>query len=159
MSAIAKEAGTGMGTIYKYYPNKEILINNIYIKIKKEEKSVFNDFNSQESIKLQFENYFSSIIEFFIQNPTYFQFMEQLHASPIITEESKNEGNNSIIPISELLVIAKKQQIIKNIEIDELLMFIGGAVLSYLRWYFNQSKTKQIPLNNQIKLVWDAIEK
>ena len=29
MSAIAKSAGTGMGTIYNYFPNKELLINEI----------------------------------------------------------------------------------------------------------------------------------
>jgi TetR/AcrR family transcriptional regulator, repressor of fatR-cypB operon len=31
MSAIAREANTGMGTIYNYYATKEELINAIYI--------------------------------------------------------------------------------------------------------------------------------
>ena len=34
MSAIAKEANTGMGTIYNYFPTKEDLINSTYIYIK-----------------------------------------------------------------------------------------------------------------------------
>lgn len=67
MSAIAKAAGTGMGTIYNYFPNKELLINEIYVNIKESEKSVFINFSLEKPIKSQFENYFSSIIDFFYQ--------------------------------------------------------------------------------------------
>jgi len=37
-------------------------------------------------------------------------------------------------------------------------MFIGSAVFSYLRWYFNQEKTEQGSLQNQMIMVWDAIK-
>ena len=158
MSAIAKAAGTGMGTIYNYFPNKDILINEIYISIKNKEKALFLEFNADQPIKTQFETYFTVIIDFFIQNPQSFQFMEQLQASPIITNEVRSEGAKAINPVSELLIKGKKERIIKDIEIDELLMFIGGAVLSYLRWYFNQTKIKKTSLKNQIELVWDGIK-
>jgi len=35
MSAIAKAANTGMGTIYNYFTTKEELINSIYLYIKR----------------------------------------------------------------------------------------------------------------------------
>ncbi|TDY64398.1 TetR family transcriptional regulator [Algibacter lectus] len=158
MSAIAKAAGTGMGTIYNYFPNKELLINEIYVNIKESEKSVFIDFSLEKPIKSQFENYFSSIIDFFINNPSYFKFMEQLQASPIITDESRAVGEKSVAPVLNLLVKGKEERIIKNIEIDEMLIFIGGAILSYLRWYFNQPEVKPVSLENQIRMVWDAIK-
>ncbi|RPD94293.1 TetR/AcrR family transcriptional regulator [Aureibaculum marinum] len=158
MSAIAKEAGTGMGTIYNYFPNKELLINAIYLNIKKQERSIFLDFQLEQPIKTQFEKYFTSIIAFFIDNPTYFKFMEQLQASPIITQESRDEGQKSVAPVYALLLKGKKDRIIKAIDIDEILTFIGGAILSYLRWYFNQSELKSTSLKNQIQMVWDAIK-
>ncbi|WP_042498374.1 TetR/AcrR family transcriptional regulator [Algibacter lectus] len=158
MSAIAKAAGTGMGTIYNYFPNKELLINEIYVNIKESEKSVFINFSLEKPIKSQFENYFSSIIDFFINNPSYFKFMEQLQASPIITDESRAVGEKSVAPVLNLLVKGKEERIIKNIEIDEMLIFIGGAILSYLRWYFNQPEVKPVSLENQIRMVWDAIK-
>jgi len=158
MSAIAKAAGTGMGTIYNYFPNKDVLINEIYISIKNKEKALFLDFDANQPIKTQFETYFSSIIEFFIENPESFKFMEQLQASPIITEEIRTEGAKAINPVKELLIKGKQERIIKVIAVDELLMFIGGAVLSYLRWYFNQSTVKKTSLNNQLQLVWDGIK-
>lgn len=158
MSAIAKAAGTGMGTIYNYFPNKGLLINEIYVSIKDKEKSVFQTFDSTQPIKTQFEIYFSSIVDFYIDNPISFNFMEQLHASPIITEDSKEEGLKAVDSVLKLLEKGQQDRIVKGIEISELLLFIGGAVLSYLRWYFNQTEKTDKSLNNQMRMVWDAIK-
>ncbi len=158
MSAIAKAAGTGMGTIYNYFPNKNVLINEIYTSIKKQEQSLFVNFDSSKPFRTQFEDYFTITVTFFIDNPEYFQFMEQLQASPIITQESKEEGRKSIAPVYELLMIGKQQRIIKDIAIEEILMFIGGAVFSYLRWYFSQTEKQNTSLKNQMALVWDGIK-
>jgi len=158
MSAIAKTAGTGMGTIYNYFPNKEFLINEIYLYIKDKEKSLFLDFESSKPIKTQFENYLSSIIAFFVDKPIYFNFMEQLQASPIITKKSKVEGEKAVAPVLELLIKGKEERIIKNIEIDELLVFIGGSIFSYLRWYFSQADTSNTSFKHQMQMIWDAIK-
>ncbi len=157
MSAIAKAAGTGMGTIYNYFPNKDILINELFVSIKKREKQVYSTFHPDQPVKTQFEDHFTSIIDFFLANRAYFEFMEQLQASPIITEESRNIGAEAIGSVYQLLDKGKRDRIIKNIDTDELLLFIGGTVLSYLRWYFNQSSTKKSSRENQLRLVWDAI--
>ncbi len=158
MSAIANAAGTGMGTIYNYFPTKDLLINEIYVSIKEKEKLVFINVETKQPIKTQFENYFTSIINFFIDNPLYFKFMEQLHASPIITNESRNKGQKSIEPVSQLLIKGQQERIIKNIDIDEILMFIGGSILSYLRWYIDTSDKKYNSHINQLQMVWDAIK-
>jgi AcrR family transcriptional regulator len=156
MSTIAKEAGTGMGTIYNYFPNKGELINEIYVTIKKKEKSKFPDFKPSEPIKKQFENYFTSTTSFFIENPMYFKFMEQLQASPIITENSRSIGSKSVHSAVQLLEKGKQEQIIKNIETSELVLFIGGAILSCLRWYM--SENNPVIFENQKQMVWDAIK-
>ncbi len=158
MSAIAKAAGTGMGTIYNYFPNKEELINALYLYIKNQEKDIFKAFDPNLPVKTQFENYFTAFIDFFISHAAYFKIIEQLQASPIITEESRMEGSKSVTPFYELINYGQKNRIIKNIDPSELMTFAGGAVLSYLRWYFNQPEKTEKKLSNQLKLVWDAIK-
>ncbi|MFD1552574.1 TetR/AcrR family transcriptional regulator [Putridiphycobacter roseus] len=158
MSAIAKAAGTGMGTIYNYFPNKEILINEIYVNIKAEEKTIFQVFDENVPIQTQFEDYFKAIITFFIANRVYFKFMEQLQASPIITQESRDLGGESVASTRRLLLKGQQDRIIKAIDINEIMVFIGGAIMSYLRWYFNQEKPNKKALTNQITMVWDAIK-
>ena len=56
MSAIAKEANTGMGTIYNYFPTKEDLINSTYIYIKQDELKSVAVPHVNEPIKKQFEH-------------------------------------------------------------------------------------------------------
>jgi len=158
MSAIAKAANTGMGTIYNYFPTKEILINAIYIDIKQKEKALLLSPISKETIKEEFEHYYIVVINFFLKNPVYFQFLEQLNSSPIISEESKREGYKAIEPVITLLKKGQKEGVIKDIDIEELLQFLGGAIFSNLRWLFHTTNLKTISTSNQLKLVWDALK-
>lgn len=158
MSAIAKAAGTGMGTIYNYFPNKEILINEIYQTIKEKEAALFSSVGESGPIKIQFESFFKVAVTFFIENPRYFQFMEQVQASPIITEETRAEGQKALTSVMRLLNRGKEERIIKDIEVSELFMFIGGAILSYVRWILSERKNTSRALDNQLRMVWDAIK-
>lgn len=158
MSEIAKAAGTGMGTIYNHFANKDLLINEIYIRIKEQEEIVFFKVDRNKPIKKQFEDYITVLIEFFKNNPSYFKFLEQLEASPIITKKSKAKGGKSVELVSILLENGQREGIIKNIDIQELLMFIGGSVSAYLRWYFNKPRSKNLSNKNQIQMVWDGIK-
>lgn len=157
MSVIAKAAGTGMGTIYNYFPRKEDLINEIYAGIKEQEESLFLEVNTDQPIKTQFENYLTAIIEFFIHNPLYFNFLQQLEASPIITSENKAKGRRAVDMVAVLLKVGQQDRIIKDIDLDEILVFIGGAISSYLKRNLNPSEEKQTSLASHIRMVWDGI--
>lgn len=157
MSQVAKAAGTGMGTIYNYFPNKEVLINEIYLEIKAEEEALFLNVDTSKPIKTQFINYMTVLLGFYKSNSSYFQFMEQLKASPIITEENKKKGGKTVDMVTVLLKQGQKEELIKQITIEEIVVFIGGALTSYLRWYFNQEEEVTTSFTNQIQMVWDAI--
>ena len=158
MSAIAKEAGTGMGTIYNYFPNKDILINALYVSIKHQEKAVFVAPNDKDPFRTQFEQYYVGAVQFFIDNPLYFKFIEQLQASPIITAESRASGLEAVASVTELIESGKKGRIVKDIDTQELMQFIGGTIVCYLRWYFQETKSEKPSLANQLKMTWDAIK-
>lgn len=159
MSAIATAAKTGMGTIYNHFENKEALINAIYVDIKQQEATILETLFHDEPVKSQFELYYKTAIDFFVRNPLYFQFMEQLQASPMITEETRAFGYKAIEPIIRLLKQGQTEGIIKDIAVNELLQFLGGTILSHLRWHFNQeTKASAQAIDNQLRLTWDAIK-
>jgi len=158
VSAIAKEAGTGMGTIYNYFPTKEDLINALYVSIKHEEQEALVKVQADLPIKTQFEAYYSSAVQFFIDSPVFFEFMQQLQFSPIITEESKAAGYAAIEVVFELIELGKQQRIIKDLPTIELMQFVGGTVSAYLRYHFDHEQVEASSLHNQLKLVWDAIK-
>ncbi|TKD62516.1 TetR/AcrR family transcriptional regulator [Flavobacterium sp. ASW18X] len=160
MSAIANKAGTGMGTIYNYFPNKEVLINAIYQKIKIEEEVLFDVFDANAPIRTQFENYYTKVVKFFLQHEQYFKFMDQLQASPIIAPESREVGLKSIIMVHQLIEKGKQDLILKDIATSDLLQFMAGSILSFLRTHFNSKATNasQKALKNQLQMTWDAIK-
>lgn len=159
MSAIAKAAGTGMGTIYNYFPNKELLINSIYMDIKGKEERIISTLEKGLPIKTQFENYYTSIVDFFLEHPLYFKFMDQFQASPIITEETRLDGLKALKPIVKLVEEGQQGRIIKDIEKDEILQFLGGTIMSYLRKHAcSEGAENKISFSNQLRMVWDAIK-
>ena len=112
-----------------------------------------------KSIKSQFDKYYVTAVEFYMNNPMFFNLMEQLEASPIITAESKAIGYEAITPVFRLIENGKKKKEIKNIDVNELIQFIGGTVISYLRLYFKTEASKKPSLKNQLTMVWDAIKR
>lgn len=158
MSEVAKAAGTGMGTIYNYFPNKDLLINEIYLVIKAKEEKLFLEVNTGQPVKTQFENYLTVIIEFFLLNPSYFNFLQQLEASPIISTENREKGSRSVEMVARLLENGQQERIIKGINIDDILTFIGGAISSYLKRHLNSSEDKRSSLVDHVQMVWDGIK-
>lgn len=158
MSAIAKHAKTGMGTIYNYFPNKEVLINAIYVHIKLEEETIIHSAEDGIPIKAEFETYYLGVINFYMQHPLYFKFMNQFQASQIITPESKQQGYDVIEPVMIMLRRGQKEGIIKPQEAMDLLRFLGGTTLHFLAYHLERKESidKQY-IQDQLKMVWDAI--
>jgi AcrR family transcriptional regulator len=159
MSAIAKAANTGMGTIYNYFPSKEDLINEIYIHIKSEQvKAMAVDFQ-EESIKKQFDHYYKTTIIYLINNPLHFSFRDQFHNSPIISTSVRKATRKSIEPVVEFLIKGQQQGIVKSINIDEMLHFLNGGLSGFVRWAITEKKGVDPELiDNQLKIAWDAIK-
>eukprot|EP01034_Spumella_vulgaris_P015754 gene15754-20134_t len=108
MSAIAKKAGTGMGTIYNYFTTKEELINAIYLYIKEDEVRTLQKPFADESVKHRFDYFYGTLVQYLIAHPLHFRFMDQFHNSPLLTPETKAEGLRTVAPIVQLM--AKGQQ-------------------------------------------------
>lgn len=159
MSAIAKAADTGMGTIYNYFATKEELINAIYLYIKADEiKAMMLPFDN-EAIKRQFDHYYGAMIRYFIAHPLHFQFMDQFHNSPLLTLATQEEGLKTIGVITALISKGQQQGIIKSIGIDEILYFLNGGLMGFVRWILATDKNlNQTLLDNQLRIAWDAIK-
>ena len=159
MSAIAKAANAGMGTIYNYFPTKEDLINAIYIYIKQDEiKAITTPFDN-ESIKKRFEHFYGALVRYLINNPAHFRFMDQFHTSPLITEATRNEGAEAFSSYLAVFKKGQEQGIIKPIGIEELMQFLNGGLMGFIRWLLATNKPlTETMLENQLRIAWDAIK-
>ena len=159
MSAIAKAADTGMGTIYNYFTTKEELINAIYLYLKEEEFKSMEPPFKDESIKRRFDHFYGTLMAYFIKDPLHFRFMDQFRNSPIITPETRAEGLRTMRPFISLIEKGQEQGILKQMCVDELLYFITGGLMGFLRWvHANQIPVTKTLLDNQMRMAWDAVK-
>ncbi len=159
MSAIAKEAGTGMGTIYNYFATKEELVNSIFIFIKQDQiKNIMIPLTDKD-IKKQFNHYYRGIIQYLINHPSYFHYLDQFHSSPVLSIAVRDQGLKIITPIVDLIMEGQKQGLIKSIGIRELLEFLDGGLMGFVRWLLVDKKSlSTLLLDNQVLIAWDAIK-
>ncbi|MES3016379.1 MAG: TetR/AcrR family transcriptional regulator [Bacteroidota bacterium] len=160
MSAIAKAANTGMGTIYNYFATKEELINAIYLYIKRSEiHLVAQALEADISLKARFFSFYTSFINFYFKYPESFAFMDQFHSSPIITQATRDAGQADFMPVISLVEQGQKDGIIKSMELDPLLHFLAGTITTYVRWVKSSGgNNNQALMDQQLRLVWDAIK-
>jgi TetR/AcrR family transcriptional regulator, repressor of fatR-cypB operon len=113
----------------------------------------------EDALKKQFDYFFKSMVQYLIENPLYFHFMDQFHNSPIITATTKEEGIRSFSPLILLLQKGQEQGIVKSISIDELMQFLNGGLTGFVRWILsNEKQLTPTLLDNQLRIAWDAIK-
>ncbi|MFA8434340.1 MAG: TetR/AcrR family transcriptional regulator [Marinifilaceae bacterium] len=160
MAKIAKEAGIATGTLYIYFKNKEVLINELYLYLKKRKaKNLLAGWRADKPFKLALKHVVVAHLRNSIENRQESAFLEQYFRSPFIREEVQNQGMELFAPFFEMVEDGKKQMIIKDL--DDLLLF---AVINGISSEFeNLINSGQMELNQEnldliYSLIWDALK-
>ncbi len=161
MSAVARRAGTGMGTIYHHFESKEELVNAIFLDIKtKEYHYIFHDLDDDRPIRTQFEHIYERLIRFFFSHPAAFRFIDQYAASPVIQEPVRREGYARFDRLFATLRRGQEQRIVKEAPVEQLNAFVYGGISNFLRPNIDAGNalTPEM-LQVQLEIAWDAIKK
>lgn len=90
MALIAKESGVSTGSIYHYFPSKEVIVNELYKAIVTFNGEYVRDGLLQGgTIREKFELGWNRVVELGKKYPHGFQFIEQYSFSPYIHDEVK----------------------------------------------------------------------
>ncbi len=104
-SMIAKEAGVANGTLFHYYSTKDELIVALYTEIKTGlAKCVLAGDSQDESMKDKWKRYYTTAIEWGVDNPREFRFTQQFNSSPyvsMVSDELKKQSQLTIDLIKE----------------------------------------------------------
>lgn len=86
---VAKRAGIAAGTIYHYFPGKEVLVNALYRKCKMQVASrVLTGFPQGAPVREQFRAMWREMTDFALANPDAFAFLEFHHHRSYLDAES-----------------------------------------------------------------------
>jgi len=83
MAELAKRAGVGAGTIYRYFENKDVLIAELYRELEERIRPVLMDgYQVERPVHERFLHLGTALLRYFIENPLDFRYLEQFHNSP-----------------------------------------------------------------------------
>ena len=160
MSKIAKMANVSPATIYLYFENKQDLVNKTYIQV----KAIYTDYafktyNESMSVKKGFEIIWRRIADFKLIECENAMFLAQCDNTPMIDEQSRQEGIKHLQPLLDLWARGKKEGIIQPMS-DYLLYAYSINPLSFLmmsekRGAFQLDKTH---LEEAYHAAWNSIK-
>lgn len=160
MSLISKESGISTGSIYHYFDSKEAIINELYKGIVKfHSEQILKGFYSNETIKERFQRIWENFIQFGINYPKGFQFIEQYSFSPYITDEVKKEIYDGVWcgKVAMLYSEAIEQKLFIELEPKLMVQMHYGSMVYLLKSYFqgNTDLTEDI-IQTAIYACWNA---
>ena len=160
MKEIAKEANVAAGTIYLNFKGKEDLINALYQMVVTEfNEAVLQGYHSELPLKDNFFRMLENAVDFFLEDPDRFSFIEQYTYSPFIFKESYEENFMILQPIYRMMADAKKQKLVKNLPEAVLVSLIYGPVTMMLKLYLARKTDldKKATKQRLIEACWESI--
>lgn len=160
MSMIAKHAGVAAGTIYNYFPSKEVLINLLYGELRqKMEHALIRNESSSGNIRERFFLLYRNLYQYFISNPEEFKFLEQYANSPLILQNRTEEVRPANPPVIELLKGGIELGVLRSMDIELMTSIVYGHVVAIAKLQLShQHALSEEQLGQAVQSCWDSVK-
>lgn len=167
MSEIANKAHVAAGTIYRYFENKDVLINELFHELEdKITDVILSDYPVGKPLKDQFFHVFRGTCRYFITHPLHFRYMEQYFNSPygiserrdmFMREKSNQDGHDTLRGIFETGVF---ETTLKDLPVIVLFSLAIGPMIYLIRDHTLGFLALEESLIRQIsEACWDSIKR
>lgn len=162
MAMVAKHACCGAGTIYRYFETKEELVQQLFLHLTEVMAShCMSGYDESAGVKLRFYSFWGNFYRYMLEKPRDRALMEQLSASPAISELQREEALKPMNKaLTMLLTDGKQQQLIKNLP-DAVLttMTFGSLTMMAKKLQLSPQMFPQaVQPDDLLNLCWDAIK-
>ncbi|OPY17974.1 MAG: HTH-type transcriptional repressor Bm3R1 [Syntrophus sp. PtaB.Bin075] len=164
MAMIAKKSDVAVGTIYRYFENKDVLIDALYHEL---EEKILAALREEYSVKKPFRERFlhlgTTLLRYFITYPLHFRYLEQYHNSPYGTSRRRDRFlgkiNNRDI-VTELFAEGIAQQVLKDFPCIVLFALAFGPLVTLARDHILGFVVLDETLITQtVEACWDGIRR
>ena len=159
MAKVAKIANVSPATIYLFFESKQELVNQLYLDVKGLfAEAAFREQKSVDEVKKSFEKIWIAMAAFKLEHKEEASFLSQCDNTPMIDEETRQEGLKYLAPLFDLWSKGIKEGIIKDIS-PYLLYAFSIYPMAFL---MNMDNRALCPLGENVlkkafQVAWDSI--
>ncbi|WP_027713666.1 TetR/AcrR family transcriptional regulator [Desulfuromonas sp. TF] len=159
-SLLAQAAGVGVGTIYRYFKDKDELIRELYREVlERVQARVYGDSPPGLPVRERYVRAMSRLLRFFLENPLEFRFMEQYYFSPFSSDDdcAAPEENETI---RQLLITARTERVVKEAHLSVLQALAFGPIVALAKEHINRSLAVDEEMIRQtVEASWDGLKR
>jgi len=161
MADVAKEAKLATGTLYIYFKNKEVLINELYYHLKKSKTlKVLEVFDSKDGYEISFKKLWMNYLNVSLAEPERMKFIEQFTHTSYLTKKTKQQGDELIKPLEDFLKEGISKRLIKKLPVELLLSQLMGPIIESVKLHYEST----LKITNSLKeemfqMAWNSIKK
>lgn len=158
VAKIANQANVSAGTIYVYYPNKEEMLQSIFIEIKSMLHDVMIDAHqsgksSAESIRLMW----FALFYFIFENPNMFAFHEVVSAERILNVQQNGNVSAMAADIHDILQSAINNGTLKSMPLDCIISLLLAPAASLARRMLSSGSKDMEKASQLFQAIWSGI--
>jgi TetR/AcrR family transcriptional regulator, repressor of fatR-cypB operon len=159
MADVAKAAKLATGTLYIYFKNKEVLINQLYLAIKKQKmEKLMAVFNPTDTFPESFKKLWYCYFKVSLNEPERMMFIEQYAHSSFLTKKTKEQSDMMLNGLKDILSEGMKQGIVKKLPVTLLLGQLIGPITELVKLQYDGSLTITSKLMDEcFEMAWDSI--
>jgi len=159
ISLIAERAGVGAGTIYRYFQNKEELINELFTEIKRRVvKAMLADYREEGTYKERFKHLWKNLINYCISNPMEFHFVEQYRYAPFMKNTTREETYLILAPIMQFFIESKRANAMRDLPLFTIIALLYGPIVSLSKLHIDSNQTlTDEKIDQAAEACWDAV--
>lgn len=159
MSQIAERAKIGVGTIYRYFSSKDVLIDSLYQEIHKRIiPEIRKDYSENNDVRENFLLYFGNFIRYLMKHSSELSLMEQYDNHPQKSIRREMNSDSSEMGYGVIFKRAKDESLLKELPFEMLGSIILGMVISLAKFYLSNDGDDS-SIHSGAEMIWDAIKK
>jgi AcrR family transcriptional regulator len=134
VSLIAEKARAGAGTIYRYFKDKETLVNALFQRWKGTlSESVLSGLQEDLPPRRLFHEIWQRMLAFSEENPNVLKFLEFHHHAPYLDEESRLLCDRVESQFDRFYEVCRRQEVTQDVAPEVLRALVKGVFTSMIK--------------------------
>ncbi|MBF0194993.1 MAG: TetR/AcrR family transcriptional regulator [Magnetococcales bacterium] len=150
-ASIAKEAGVASGTLFNYFSTKDMLINAVYITLKKDiHASIMATWNPAGNLETKLYHAWLGVVKWALKYPRHYDLLEQLRMSELVTQETREAMTAEFSALHMDVQVGIKEKEIIELPVSYHLA-MGGALINATITFLRSQEGGQFDVEELVK--------